>query len=340
MVLKTNWNAFSKNRDAIYGIAIISIMIFHFFEDVASSDFLGGGVAFAAKIYNMFIGSVGVEFFVFLSGIGLYFSMTKDSNVLHFFYKRVKRILPTYFVVAILYWCVEDFVIKQNGLAAFIADISFATFFTQGTRTFWYVLFILLAYLSYPCVYKFLHTELPEHLQLLALIATALVIQFLPKAIVPTLYANIEILLGRFLIFFIGCWSGKKVYKNERITKREQMGFLFGFGLMLGDHLPIIKCVVSKMNHRSLMCFWGIFLLYFLAVNLEKGPQKLMSFLQRFGKSSYELYLTHVAIRAYMNTIGLRTCYLQNYILCIAVSIGIVFTIVRLQRQRRKINAA
>lgn len=340
MVLKTNWNAFSKNRDAIYGIAIISIMIFHFFEDVASSDFLGGGVAFATKIYNMFIGSVGVEFFAFLSGIGLYFSMTKDSNVLHFFYKRVKRILPTYFVVAILYWCVEDFVIKQNGLAAFIADISFATFFTQGTRTFWYVLFILLAYLSYPCVYKFLHTELPEHLQLLALIATALVIQFLPKAIVPTLYANIEILLGRFLIFFIGCWSGKKVYKNERITEREQMGFLFGFGLMLGDHLPIIKCVVSKMNHRSLMCFWGIFLLYFLAVNLEKGPQKLMSFLQRFGKSSYELYLTHVAIRAYMNTIGLRTCYLQNYILCIAVSIGIVFTIVRLQRQRRKINAA
>lgn len=84
----------------------------------------------------MFIGSVGVEFFVFLSGIGLYFSMTKDSNVLHFFYKRVKRILPTYAVVAILYWGIEDFVIKQNGLAVFIADISFATFFTQGTRTF------------------------------------------------------------------------------------------------------------------------------------------------------------------------------------------------------------
>lgn len=132
----------------------------------------------------------------------------------------------------------------------------------------------------------------------------------------------------------------KKVYKNECITKKEQIGFLFGFGLMLGNHLPIIKSVVSKMNHRSLMCFWGIFLLYFLAVNLEKMPQKLMSFLQRFGKSSYELYLIHVAIRAYMNTIGIRTCYLQNYILCIVVSIGIVFTIVRLQRQRRKINAA
>ena len=77
MDLKTNWNVFSKNRDAIYGVAIISIIIFHFFEDVASSNISGG--RFAGEIYNTFVGSVGVEFFIFLSGVGLYFSMTKDS---------------------------------------------------------------------------------------------------------------------------------------------------------------------------------------------------------------------------------------------------------------------
>lgn len=170
----------------------------------------------------MFIGSVGVEFFAFLSGIGLYFSMTKDSNILHFFYKRVKRILPTYVMVSILYWWLEDFVVKKNGLDAFIADISFVTFFTLGTRTFWYVLFILLAYLSYPCVYKFLHTELSEHLQLLTLIVIALIIQFLPKDIAPTLYTNIEILLGRFLIFFIGCWSGKRSTKMNASQKKNK----------------------------------------------------------------------------------------------------------------------
>ena len=43
MDLKTNWNVFSKNRDAIYGVAIISIIIFHFFEDVASSNISEGG---------------------------------------------------------------------------------------------------------------------------------------------------------------------------------------------------------------------------------------------------------------------------------------------------------
>ena len=35
---KDNWNIFSKNRNAIYGVAIISIMIFHFFEDIANSN--------------------------------------------------------------------------------------------------------------------------------------------------------------------------------------------------------------------------------------------------------------------------------------------------------------
>ena len=34
MDLKTDWNVFSKNCDAVYGAAIISNLIFHFFEDV------------------------------------------------------------------------------------------------------------------------------------------------------------------------------------------------------------------------------------------------------------------------------------------------------------------
>lgn len=89
MDLKTNWNVFSKNRDAIYGVAIISIIIFHFFEDVASSNISGG--RFAGEIYNTFVGSVGVEFFIFLSGVGLYFSMTKDSRVRYFFSKEIKE---------------------------------------------------------------------------------------------------------------------------------------------------------------------------------------------------------------------------------------------------------
>lgn len=331
MDLKTNWNSFSKNRDAIYGVAIISILIFHFFEDVASSNISGGG-RFVGEIYNTFVGSVGVEFFVFLSGVGLYFSMTKDSRILCFFQKRLKKILPAYLIVTVPYWIAVDVVCKQKGWAVFAADISFITFFAHGTRTFWYVLFIGLAYLTYPVVYKVLHTKYTEYFQLVVLIMIALLIQLLPKIILLELYSNIEIMLGRFLAFFLGCWCGKKVYQNELINNKEKVGIFFGAGLMLGNCLPITKCVVNKLGYRILMCFWGIFLLYCLTVNLKKIPQRISWILQRFGNASYELYLTHVAIRAFMNLIGIRTYYLQNYILCVLVSLFLTSIIIKLQR--------
>lgn len=74
------------------------------------------GGRFAGEIYNTFVGSVGVEFFIFLSGVGLYFSMTKDSRVRYFFQKRLKRILPTYLTVAVPYWIAVDIVAnKEDG---------------------------------------------------------------------------------------------------------------------------------------------------------------------------------------------------------------------------------
>lgn len=141
---KDNWNIFSKNRNAIYGVAIISIMIFHFFEDIANSNLSGGGLGFLGKLYNTFIGSVGVEFFVFLSGVGLYFSMSKDSNILHFFQKRIKRILPVYLMVAIPYWIVIDLIIMQKGVKMLHLILALLHFLHKGQEPFGmcYLLFL------------------------------------------------------------------------------------------------------------------------------------------------------------------------------------------------------
>ena len=48
---------------------------------------------------------------------------------------------------------------------------------------------------------------------------------------------------------------------------------------------------------------------------------------------SYELYLTHVAIRALMNIIGIKTFYFQNYVLCILISLFLTYTIIKLQKK-------
>ena len=333
MGLRINWSIFSKNRNAIYGVSILSIMVFHFFEDVLTSN-LPGRLHFVGKVYNTLIGSVGVEWFVFLSGVGLYFSLKKDSNVKNYFEKRIKRILPTYVAVALIYWFIVDISLMKIGINCFLSDFFFITFFTRGTRTFWYVLFILVAYSVYPLIYRLLELQVDERAQLLMLATGALTIQFIPRLLAGSLYSNIEILLGRFLIFFIGCWCGRKIYRTDDVSIYDQMGFLFGTLWMIGFLVPGIQSIVSKFGYRILMCFWGIFLLYVVILVLERTPVSIRKCLEYFGSLSYELYLTHVAMRAFMNATDLKTYYIQNYILCIAISIVLSIGIRRVQRRK------
>ena len=314
MALKTNWSIFSEERDTIYGISIISIMLFHFFESVLTSDW---GQRFVAQIYNRFIGSVGVEFFLFLSGVGLYFSLQKDENYVHFLVKRFKKVLPTYFIVAGMYWWLVDIVIRKRAVNCFFEDVFFLTFIKEGIRTYWYVLFIIIAYVCYPMVYKLLKSKLNDKIQLSVLTAVALAIQFVPRLLIPQIYVNIEILLCRFLVFFIGCWCGRKVYCQESIAPAEVLEFCFGAVLMGIASISKTKGLIEILGNRILMCFWGIFLLFILASILKFVPNKVKVSLKMLGGMSYELYLTHVAIRALMNIIGINTCYIKNYVLCI-----------------------
>ena len=86
-----NWSVFSKERNTLYGISILSIVIFHYFEDLNASDFSGGLCSIGA-VYLRIIGSVGVELFIFLSGISLFFSMKKDEKVKLFYKKELKEL--------------------------------------------------------------------------------------------------------------------------------------------------------------------------------------------------------------------------------------------------------
>lgn len=73
---KSDYFVISKFRNVLFGIAIWSIMIFHFAEDkiqYCESD------SWSIKILNQ--GVIGVEIFLFLSGLGLYFSMKKKQQL-------------------------------------------------------------------------------------------------------------------------------------------------------------------------------------------------------------------------------------------------------------------
>lgn len=69
------WQLISKYRQAIMGIAIIGIVLFHYYEDLVRMKFTINPIV---KIFSY--GNLGVDMFLFISGVGLYFSYKSNSN--------------------------------------------------------------------------------------------------------------------------------------------------------------------------------------------------------------------------------------------------------------------
>ena len=81
----------SKYRTHIMGAAMMWIMWFH-------SAYAGKSEVFHF-IHN--IGFFGVDMFLMVSGLGLYFSMRKSKSMGEFYKKRAVRILPAYLIVTV-----------------------------------------------------------------------------------------------------------------------------------------------------------------------------------------------------------------------------------------------
>lgn len=80
-----------EHRSELMGIALITIILFHWGSVHKYYD----AYNFVSGIFSSYIGSIGVDVFLFLSGVGIYSSLQRNS--LHVYFKnRVTRILPAY----------------------------------------------------------------------------------------------------------------------------------------------------------------------------------------------------------------------------------------------------
>ncbi len=146
----------SKYRSELMGLCIIWIMLFHSGIPAPENIVL-------RAIWYLFVrlgGGCGVDIFLILSGFGLMFSglkredREKKESISSFYKRRLIRILPTYFVIAIIFY-----VIKFNNIGEFFYNVFFLNFIIDGKRDFWYIFAILLCYLIFP-LYRFLVKKL------------------------------------------------------------------------------------------------------------------------------------------------------------------------------------
>lgn len=83
------FTAIKANRNYLMGVAMLLVIVFHFFCWVTN------------PIGKLNIGFIGVDIFLFLSGFGLSYSFEKNG-LLDFYKRRIIRIYPTYFLAVTL----------------------------------------------------------------------------------------------------------------------------------------------------------------------------------------------------------------------------------------------
>ena len=194
----------SRYRGELMGIAIVFIILFHIPLD--RSDMFFG---------LRRCGNIGVDMFLFLSGIGLWYSWTKQPSFKSFYKRRLLRIFPTWLVISSLYY-LQHFDFATGDYVDLILDITINWgFWLHDEGTFWYVPAIMMLYLWAPLYMKLIQRHPVYRWLPVLMICWCCVVQW----VIPIHQAvgHIEIFWSRVPIFFIGINIGELVRKDTRI---------------------------------------------------------------------------------------------------------------------------
>ena len=119
------------------GWSILWIMMLHFtFNQIKPLGFIAQ------------YGFAGVDIFIMVSGFGLYCSLDKDSDILHFYKKRVLRIFPTYYLIGY----VDHLLFFHDNFLTFLYKYTTIGFWTGNSYAEWFVPSILMLYLISPLI--------------------------------------------------------------------------------------------------------------------------------------------------------------------------------------------
>ena len=129
----------STYRSELMGWAILWIMMLHFtFTQIKPLGFIAQ------------YGFAGVEIFMLVSGFGLYFSLNKNSNISHFYKKRLLRIFPTYYILGIF----ASTLLYHDTIISYLYRYTTIGFWIGGVYSEWYIPSIVILYLFAPFLKK------------------------------------------------------------------------------------------------------------------------------------------------------------------------------------------
>lgn len=323
-------NLVSKYRNCIYGFSILWVVVFHGWA-ITKVDYTFGH-SFLDPLQSLIaVGGVGVDVFLLLSGISLYFSFQKDSDLYRFAKKRILRIFPALFLIDGIYWFVR-YAVLNGDVAGFVSRITLLRFWLTGDQGVYFVSLIMVLYFIYPFIYSYLFGRERGNpfVRLLILLAIEFALIWLVFLVSPKWYSLTEIALTRVPVFTIGCWLGKSVFE------RRQVGRIWWIAAVAASLLFVVVIdlnVLHGMQRRFFYIVGGVgftFSLTLLFYAIDKLDEHVGAMVVKglsfVGSFSLELYLSHIMV---IQVFQLSNYYIKGnfiqYVIIAGVSIAIAW---------------
>lgn len=319
----------SRFRGQLMGIAMLIIILFH--VDLARTDAFFG-------LRRM--GNIGVDIFLFLSGIGLWFSWTKESSYKHFYFRRLIRIYPAWLIIACLYYIPR---IHVHDLASFVNLVGEITinwnFWRFDELNFWYIPAIMALYLFAP-PYMALIRKHPIYRWLpVVMIMWCVLVQWVTP--IHGTVGHLEIFWSRVPIFFIGINMGE-IVKQKRTIEGQGIWLLWIIFLM-----TFASCFfLEQVRHGQFplfverMLYIPLTITFILLCNrmLRRLPAWVNGALAWVGGLSLECYLIH--IHFVLDYLPKSWSYWPTSLVCIAITLPLAWLLMKASTKiSRKLSA-
>lgn len=323
---KIQFHDLYKFRSVWMGLAILWIIYYHF-----PHDFITNPLLLKLQLY----GYAGVDMFLFASGIGCYYSLSKDNNPLGFMKRRLKRILPSYWFFLIM-WSVLKLVLNQVDFKVILGNFLGVQYFSSAGIAFnWYIGLLFVFYILAPVLFELVKNAATS---LKYVMLTVLMILFTVPFIGDQ---GLLIAFSRLPIFFIGMCFGKAGVSRENVSTKGA-AFITAAGIFGAVVLYIVdRYFYSYIWKTGLAWYVFMFIAPFLClliscvsdfVSKVKPGKAILSVLEFFGKYSFELFMAHlyvIDLRAFFVEKGILTDGLWTWwsVIIFSVPLALVLSI-------------
>lgn len=307
----------SRFRGELMGAAMLFIILFH--VALPREDAFFG-------LRRM--GNVGVDMFLFLSGIGLWFSWTKNPDVRHFFVRRYLRIYPAWLIIACLFYIPR---FEGGDLWAWVdlvGDISINwDFWLHDELNFWYIPATMMLYLFAPGYMELIKRHPIYRWLPVVMIMWCILVQY----VTPIHHAvgHLEIFWSRVPIFFIGINMGEMVRSRKQLPPDAVwlllVTFLMTFGTCLyleqvrHGHFPLFveRMLYIPFTVCSILVMNRIF---------RRTPEWVNRAFRLVGMLSLEAYLIHIHfVLVYIQPMGLG--YWGTFVATVVITLPVAWVL-------------